>query len=44
MTARLRMKTEKIINMALEFKMANDKLAKEMGYDYSSEAFLKGDR
>ena len=30
--------------MALQFKIANDNLAKQMGFDYSSEAFLKGDQ
>eukprot|EP00356_Strombidium_inclinatum_P012219 CAMPEP_0170503512 /NCGR_PEP_ID=MMETSP0208-20121228/45036_1 /TAXON_ID=197538 /ORGANISM="Strombidium inclinatum, Strain S3" /LENGTH=47 /DNA_ID= /DNA_START= /DNA_END= /DNA_ORIENTATION= len=30
--------------MALQFKNTQDKLAKEMGFDYSSECFLKGDK
>ena len=30
--------------MALQYKIANDNLAKQMGFDYSSESFIKGDQ
>ena len=41
---RLKVKAEKFIVQALSFKKAQDELAKEMGFDYSSEVFLKGDQ
>ena len=44
MDARSKFKAEKIIEMAIQFKTANDKLCKELGYDYSAETFIKGDR
>ena len=30
--------------MGLEYQMTQQKLCKEMGYDYSSECFIKGER
>ena len=30
--------------MTLQFKIAQDKISKELGFDYSAESFIKGDK
>ena len=40
----LQTKTKNMIERSLLFKKSQDKLAREMGFEYSSESFIKGDR
>lgn len=39
----LREKIEKILEKAVSFKIAQKKIAVEMGFDSSKEAFIKGE-
>ena len=40
----MKVKTGNIIDMALQYKISQNKLAKELGFDYSSECFIKGEK
>ena len=39
----LNSKTKNMIERAIMFQKAQNKLAKEMGFEYSSECYIKGD-
>ena len=42
--AQTKQKVEKILEKTVSFKIAQRKLAKEMGFDSSKEVFIKGDQ